>query len=88
MESNLRKIFSDLKVASETGYKSTRRKVNPPRETRTFDSLICICAWCTRVRIGDGLWVDIGVDGEDSKITHGICPECARRVRLEYKSLC
>jgi hypothetical protein len=83
MISNMRESPTYAKVEYEAGVKSTQRMVKPLQESQASDSLICICAWCKKVRIDDHLWVDIIVPGEDNRVTHGICPECARCVRLE-----
>jgi hypothetical protein len=35
----------------------------------------------------NGLWVELGVPGGEGKVTHGICTECARDVRIEISRL-
>lgn len=37
-----------------------------------------VCAWCKRLREG-GKWIEDLEDGR--KISHGICPECAEKLR-------
>ncbi len=51
-------------------------------------SLICMCAWCKKVRNDNGLWGEFGVPAGEIVVTHGICPDCARGIRLEMSSLC
>jgi hypothetical protein len=41
--------------------------------------LVIICAWCKKIRASDGVWqlpTDLQAH-DDSKLSHGICPECA-----------
>lgn len=39
--------------------------------------LPCVCAWCERVRIGGGQWLEgEPPDCDPAEISHGICPEC------------
>jgi hypothetical protein len=48
-------------------------------------SLVCVCAWCKRVRNDNGLWVELGVPAAGVRVTHGICPDCHRGFRLEIR---
>jgi GAF domain-containing protein len=49
-----------------------------------LEGMLPICAWCKRIRDDDGYWAKVeaylhkrtGVD-----FTHGICPECLKKVR-------
>ena len=43
--------------------------------------LTTVCAWCSRVKVG-GIYVE-GVQEPEGRISHGICPECARKARAE-----
>jgi hypothetical protein len=47
-------------------------------------TIVCVCAWCRRVRRSDGAWV--APDGADvprgrRALSHGICEDCFARVR-------
>ncbi len=37
------------------------------------------CAWCQRVRTGEGWESASGLDLNAPGVTHGICPECLAR---------
>jgi hypothetical protein len=48
--------------------------------------LIPICAWCKRVRTGDGVWSakeDAPLTSDGVGYTHGICPACLERCLTE-----
>ncbi len=48
-------------------------------EVKTLSGLLPICAWCKRIRDGDGNWhpmEDYIRSHSDVSITHGICPDC------------
>ena len=59
------------------------------RRAPRSDELIRMCAWCSRVRRPDTLWVDVEealrsmelLNGDEvPKVTHGICPDCQSAV--------
>ncbi|MFZ5477387.1 MAG: hypothetical protein ACOZNI_11495 [Myxococcota bacterium] len=69
-----RQLVDDLRQAAAT--------------IRTLQGLLPICAWCKRMRDGDdpGEWKTIEqyvTEHTDAAFTHGICPECAARVRAD-----
>jgi len=46
--------------------------------------LLPVCAWCDRIRTEEGTWESM--EGylervEDADVSHGVCPECERRMR-------
>jgi hypothetical protein len=56
------------------------------RELRLLRSLLCICAWCRRIRDDEEGWVGIEryMSKHDSTaFTHGICPECVEKMEAE-----
>jgi len=46
------------------------------------DGLLCVCAWCLRVRRRDGVWTPLGhfVDDGSARVTHDVCADCASRL--------
>jgi GAF domain-containing protein len=51
---------------------------------RTLQGLLPICAWCKRVRDDEGYWGQIEAYFHKNTgigFTHGICPECRKKVR-------
>lgn len=58
-------------------------------EVRTLEALLPVCAWCKRVRDDQGYWQQIEeylTRNGDTSISHGICPECAEKSRLEARA--
>ncbi|WP_415910927.1 hypothetical protein [Oleiharenicola sp. Vm1] len=54
---------------------------------------VIICSWCKQVKLGEGRWGEV----EDAmrelqlfhrpvmpSLSHGLCPDCARRVRADF----
>ena len=53
----------------------------------TLQGLLPICAWCKRVRDDEHYWhavEDYLARRTDSRLSHGICPECADKMRDEF----
>ncbi len=51
-------------------------------EVRTLRGLLPLCAWCKKVRDDTGYWMELESyiqANSDAKVTHGICPDCARK---------
>jgi hypothetical protein len=55
-----------------------------------LETLLPICATCKKYRAADGTWYPIEQYLKDSgapDLTHGICPDCAAKVKEEFKNL-
>jgi hypothetical protein len=53
-------------------------------EVKKLSGLLPICAWCRKIREGDGAWVQLEsyiVSHSEADFTHGICPECLEKVK-------
>jgi hypothetical protein len=58
-------------------------------EIKTLSGLLPMCAWCKRIRDDAGRWSDIEVyvkDRTEAEFTHGICPDCNRRVQSQLSA--
>jgi PleD family two-component response regulator len=56
-------------------------------QVRTLSGLLPICASCKKIRDDHGYWHQVEAyieDHSDAEFTHGICPECARRLYPEF----
>jgi len=54
---------------------------------KTLSGLIPICSSCKRVRGDDGYWGQLEVyisDHSDAEFSHGLCPECAKKIYPGY----
>lgn len=57
------------------------------REVKELSRLLPICAACKKIRDNQGQWQELEVyirDHTESDFSHGICPECAKRLYPEY----
>jgi len=46
----------------------------------TKEDMITACSGCDRVRQPDGTWKEQPHDNKSPEVSHGICPECAKRL--------
>jgi ligand-binding sensor domain-containing protein len=61
-----------------------RRVQEALAKVRQLSSLLPLCAWCNKVKDDEGDWqkIDSYLKARaNTSVTHGICPECAARVR-------
>ena len=57
---------------------------------KTLRGLLPICAWCRRIRDDKGYWERLEpfiVANSEAQFTHGMCPDCSRRVLAEEGEL-
>ncbi len=55
---------------------------------KTLSGLLPICASCKKIRDDGGYWQQVETyikDHSDADFTHGICPECVKRLYPEYQ---
>ncbi|MDP3920203.1 MAG: response regulator [Candidatus Omnitrophota bacterium] len=53
---------------------------------KVLKGLIPVCSWCRKVRNDAGFWnqfEDYVTDNSEAEISHGICPNCEKKVRSE-----
>ena len=87
--------------SSRIGYLITRKRAEDEREhvirelkealakIKTLHGLIPICASCKKIRDDQGYWCQVEEyvrEHSDADFSHGICPECARRLYPELMS--
>lgn len=73
LNKRLRKMVKELHAALE--------------EVKTLGGMIPICASCKKIRDDKGYWNQIELyirDHSEAEFTHGICPECAKKLYPEY----
>jgi len=79
--------ISDLVRAEEAQAALVRDLQSALAEVRTLSGLLPICAACKKIRDDKGYWNQIEVylgEHSDVEFSHGVCPECARRLYGEY----
>ncbi len=70
-------------VPAESAGTARRRIADRLAALRTRQGLIPVCGWCRKVRDPAGAWgaVEPGVlEGAGTALTHGVCPDCARKL--------
>lgn len=61
----------------------TLRAMPAQFERQVLDQLVALCAWCKKVRSGNGMWKlveDYFQDHLQTTLSHGMCPDCAERL--------
>jgi PAS domain S-box-containing protein len=56
-------------------------------KVKTLSGLIPICSSCKRVRNDEGFWSQMEIyisEHSDAEFSHGICPECAKKLYPDY----
>jgi len=59
---------------------------NVVSEIKTLRGIIPICSYCKKIRTDQGAWEQLEeyiVAHSDAKFSHGICPECMKRISSE-----
>jgi len=75
------------KIAEANREKAVREREKALEDVRVLRGLLPICASCKRIRDDQGYWTQI--EGyikahSEADFTHGICPECARKLYPEF----
>jgi CheY-like chemotaxis protein len=55
-------------------------------QIKTLRGLLPICAWCKKIHQGDGYWEKLEtyiMANTEAVFTHGVCPDCKRKVLEE-----
>jgi hypothetical protein len=55
---------------------------------KTLSGMLPICSWCKKIRNDGGYWQQIETyihDHSDAEFTHGICPDCMKKMYSEHK---
>jgi hypothetical protein len=53
------------------------------RSDRGIKPFIIVCAWCRERQLYGNSWGPRTVAGDESNLSHGICPECFGRERAK-----
>jgi hypothetical protein len=79
-------MFRNLKKSEEILLIEKNRLEVALSQIRTLSGLLPICANCKKIRDDQGYWNQIETyihDHSDAKFSHGICPECCKKLYPE-----
>lgn len=79
--------ITDRKQAEEQREKLIGELEKAMAEIKTLSGFIPICASCKKIRDDKGYWQAVEVyirDRTNAQFSHGICPDCARKLYPEY----
>ncbi len=57
-------------------------------QIKTLRGIVPICSSCKKIRDDKGYWEQVEIyvrDHSEAQFTHGICPECIKKLYPEYK---
>jgi len=83
-------LFSAFENAVEKNreLQQTNRELQEALDTvKTLKGLVPICANCKKIRNDDGFWEQVEsyvMDHTDAEFSHGICPDCVKKLYPEY----
>ncbi len=63
---------------------------NALSDLNNINGLIPICSNCKKMRDDNGCWHVVGIhilENADVQLTHGICPECLKKLYPEFKKI-
>ncbi len=82
----IRPIFAFLKSAEQEQRTLVTKLKEAMANIKTLKGLLPMCAWCKKIRNDKGYWEQLDVyirEHSEADFTHGICPECLKKVTKE-----
>ena len=79
--------ITDRKLIEEERAKLIENLQEAVAEVKTLSGLLPICASCKKIRDDKGYWTQIESyikDHSEAEFSHGICPECAKKLYPEF----
>jgi hypothetical protein len=76
------------KTSEEHREKAAREREIALNETKILRGMIPICSACKKIRDSEGAWTQMELyirNHSEADFSHGICPECAKRLYPELK---
>jgi len=86
IQCNIRDI-TDRKKAEEERERLILKLRDALSKVRTLSGMLPICASCKKIRNDKGYWEQIETyvrDHSEADFTHGICPDCAKKLYPEF----
>jgi response regulator RpfG family c-di-GMP phosphodiesterase len=86
----LKRVEDTLREKEREQEKLIKRLQEALAEIKTLKGLIPICATCKKIRDDEGYWNRLESyisKRTDAVFTHGICPDCAEKMREEIRNM-
>jgi len=80
-------LFTERKQAEMEREKVILQLQDALAKVKTLSGLLPICACCKKVRDDKGYWTQIEAyirDRSEAEFSHGICPECFRKLYPDF----
>lgn len=90
MMMNNERVEEDLRSSEANLREKNEELTRALAEVRTLSGLLPICAHCKMIRNDSGYWQKIEsylADHSSARFSHGICPECMRKLYPEIEDL-
>jgi hypothetical protein len=84
---NTERFERDLLSAESALKVNVQRLESALTEVKTLRGMLPICASCKKIRDDHGEWVQMEVyvrDRTEADFSHGICPECMKKLYPEF----
>jgi response regulator RpfG family c-di-GMP phosphodiesterase len=86
----LKRVEDTLREKEREQEKLIKKLQEALAEIKTLKGLIPICATCKKIRDDEGYWNRLESyisKRTDAVFTHGICPDCAEKMREEIRNM-
>lgn len=83
----IKPIFLSLTVAEQEQRALAAKLQDALSNIKVLSGLLPICASCRKIRDDNGYWANLETyvrEHTDADFSHGICPDCARKLYPEY----
>lgn len=80
-------LLASLRTTFDKEVELNRELKKALTEIKKLTGLLPICASCKKIRNDKGYWEQLEVyieDHSDAQFSHGICPDCAKKLYPEY----
>ena len=76
----------ELRKTAKALRDALQEKIRAEKEIATLQGLLPMCSWCRKVRDDESFWHNVDdylAHHSELRFSHGVCPDCAARVRQE-----
>ncbi len=84
MDGRMTRAAARTNLDERIGTLAERRCAERLVALRARGGLLPVCSWCGRFRDESGRWIQADCGNPEAagvSVTHGVCPDCARKLR-------